>query len=220
MQEICSSCEQQCYWANRTKKLCQTCNHIRLHGETPKETALKQQQRYQAKLQQKTKPNQVSDKQKKINTAMTKVKAKVVEDALSNEKLECRGCLKTENLTRSHILSVAQRPDLQLIPDNIELLCMSCHAKWESWNIEQMTSLISFTANLRHIFDYDSETYHRILYKVEDWLKANTKENKQIIYNRVERMYQEISSFEDFYCNKFLNGRKRCNSQCGKCRNM
>lgn len=205
---ICSNCSQEEWIVNKTYNLCDNCNHIRLHGETKQETAHRKALEYAERRKAKGahKINQVSDKQKEINKNLAAVKRLVSLERPS----ECQGCMKnTDQLDRSHILSVAQRPDLQLDPRNINLFCRSCHEKWESGDIFKMSSLLSFTKDMRYIFDMDSVRYYKILLKLED--------NKEKV-QRISYLYDIISSFEDYFCNNFENGKERCRVQCGRCR--
>lgn len=214
--EQCRQCGNDSYIENRTRMLCKECNHIRIHGETIQEKQRRKAQEYAEKRKAKggsKKVNQISDKQKSINKEMTAMKKGISLAVISKDGYEqCAGCMRTdEHLDKSHILSVKQRPDLQLDPRNIELLCRKCHEKWESGDILQMSSLLCFQKDMRYIFDMDGTKFQKIMFKLED-----SKDKIQ----RIAYLYDVLSEFEDFFCNRFENGKERCNRQCGKCRNV
>jgi hypothetical protein len=213
--EQCRQCSNEAYIENRTRMLCKECNHIRIHGETIKERAIRKGKEYAERKKQKgaTKIPQVSSKQKGINKEMTAMKQMVSNQAQSENGFEqCAGCMRTDiKPDKSHILSVKQRPDLQLDYRNIELLCRKCHEKWESGDILQMSSLLCFQKDMRFIFDMDGTKFQKIMFKLED--------NKEKV-QRIAYLYDELSSLGDYFCNKFENGKERCNRQCGKCRNV
>lgn len=212
--EICNKCMNETYIVNRTHQLCQNCNFHRIHGisyfdhQKAKQTEYrkKQQERHKAKKQiqptntkQKTynaatgekKPAKLpffSKKGKETYKTMLAVKKELRESAQNEDSYFCAGCLKTNiQLDCSHIISVAQRPDLQHEKENISLMCRKCHEKHESGDVEKMTSLACFMHDIEYIYKNDETKFNKILFKIADYLQ-NTK-NKRIEYilSKIER---------------------------------
>lgn len=87
---------------------------------------------------------------------------------------KCQGCLKNKGfLDYSHILSVGQRKDLELDPNNKNLLCRSCHQDWESWNPEKMFNLACIDYNLKYVRENDESSFWRLYFKCSDQLMMN-----------------------------------------------
>lgn len=180
MKENCNNCNTDKYIVNRKRMLCDDCNHMRIHGETKQETQNKQHQKWleKAKIREKAKPtkpqkNYTIKQSTAKNTAqkaeLSKLKFSISEEALLNGEYFCKGCGQSNGgLDRSHILSVKQRPDLELDPNNIDLLCRECHVNWESWNPFKMIKLFCFESYLSYIYKKDEETFFKIFCKMED----------------------------------------------------
>ena len=61
---------------------------------------------------------------------LSELKNHITDKNLKNGTYYCRGCgIESEGLDRSHIIGIAQRPDLKLLKENIDLLCRYCHIK-------------------------------------------------------------------------------------------
>jgi hypothetical protein len=115
----------------------------------------------------KGRPSKMSDKQKVIKKEMSIIK----KEEKIKHGTECEGCKKHfQALDYSHILSVKQRSDLELVRENKNLLCRSCHEKWESWDMSQMFTLACITYNLNYIRKMDEQTFWRIYFKCIDHL--------------------------------------------------
>lgn len=122
---------------------------------------------YKEKKQKKKTTQQA--KEIKIKNTLSSLKKKAKEDAYLAGN-ECEGCLKRifQTLDYSHILSVGQRKDLENDKDNKNMLCRSCHSKWESNNAEQMTSLACFNKNMKYIREKDTERFWKIYFILND----------------------------------------------------
>lgn len=168
MKEFCKGCQSDQYIVNRTKMLCQRCNHFRLHKETPEETLIKQNQKYLERLKEKPyKPiKSVTKKQSRVNNLLSELKLDIRKQAQQEDMYYCWGCGKGGvDLDCSHILSVKQREDLELDRENINLFCRDCHNNWESWVYSRMSKLLTFEKDLEYIKRKDNTTYQRILLK-------------------------------------------------------
>lgn len=92
-------------------------------------------------------------------------------DLLNVDKRYCKGCGKTYPLSRAHIISRTQRPDLRYKIENLAYLCMStditkgCHNKWDSGNIEEMKELKCFDEFINYIEKEDINLYNRLNYE-------------------------------------------------------
>lgn len=116
-------------------------------------------------------PTQQQLKERSIKAKLSKLKKESKESKMMNGN-RCDGCLKTFNfpLDYSHIISVGQRKDLEIHPDNKNMLCRSCHKDWESNNPERMTSLACFNENMIFIRKHDRERFWKIYFILNDAL--------------------------------------------------
>lgn len=185
--------------------LCQGCNHFRLHGETIQETQQKQNAKYIENAREKTKNRpisppkiytikQSSSKNTTQKAKLSELKFSISEEALLNDEYYCKGCGHSNGgLDRSHILSVKQRPDLELDKDNIDLLCRTCHNHWESWDIFRMAALICFERYLKYIFSKDEETFFKIFIKMEEVQFDEENKISTKIVNLVIQWYKKLT---------------------------
>jgi len=169
MREECLGCNLEKFLVNRKYKLCEDCNHFRLHGKTKYES-LQEQQTKSFLKKNTSKPKQirqVGSKQSVVNGLLSKLKNKVRKEAQDQDMYYCWGCgIAGEQLDCSHILSVKQRKDLELDQENINLFCRTCHNKWEHGNIVQQTSLLTFEKDLLYIKERDEMRYNKIIEKI------------------------------------------------------
>jgi 5-methylcytosine-specific restriction endonuclease McrA len=122
-----------------------------------------------SKRKKKTKSSQQL-RQEEIDIQIKLLKEQIRQEAINNDNYHCVGCMKTSYiLDCSHIISVKQEKSLELVKENIQLLCRDCHIKWESWEFEKMSSLYCFKSNLEFIKDHSTKTYYRILSKEEEY---------------------------------------------------
>ena len=196
MKENCKGCNTDQYIVNRTKMLCQCCNHFRIHGESIQETQRKQQQKWIDKAAQKPKKppkptkiyviKQSTSKTAKKNQELSELKFSISEKALLEGEYYCKGCgCSNGGLDRSHILSEKQRPDLSLVEENIDLLCRDCHMDWESWSIIRMVKLICFEKYLEYIYKMDEETFFKIFTKMEEVVDLPESILDEKIFNKI-----------------------------------
>ena len=109
-------------------------------------------------LNTKGRINPISSKQKSISENLSKVYSNIDQ----KEKLYCRGCGTTTNLSHSHIIPRSRRRDLVTEPNNITLHCNRCHLIWEHGTLEELQSLQDFSKNLEYIKSVDLEYYNII----------------------------------------------------------
>jgi len=90
-------------------------------------------------------------KQKIRQKLLSILKNEIRQDAWDNGEYCCQGCgLGGVPLDCSHILSVAQRKDLELDRDNINLFCRDCHNKWESGEEEKQMELLTYKKDIEY----------------------------------------------------------------------
>lgn len=158
---------------NKKYKLCLECNYKRLHEGESQQSVYKKRG---YKLKQFT--SKRAEREKELRDIKSQV---VVREA------ECSGCRCSRGLTNSHILSIKQREDLMCLKENIQPLCMSCHADWESWSVERMIKLECFEENMKFIERYDDGRFWRYMYKIIDYLSKNRP--TVTVVRRIELMY-------------------------------
>lgn len=112
---------------------------------------------------------QQTDKTRKNEEQLKKLKDSISNKAVKNGTYFCSGCGRGDEwLDRSHILSVKQRKDLELVEENIDLLCRSCHEKWESGNIVKMMSLNCWNRYIEYIRMNDEQKFYKLKYKIDE----------------------------------------------------
>lgn len=172
--DSCSKCENQRYLVNRTLKLCNNCNCHRLHGVSlidyarQKKSKQIERQREKAKSQPpKQRIAYFSKKGRVTHDRLSAVKSEIRKEAYQSDTYYCQGCgTAGEGLDCSHIISVAQRSDLQFDRENINLFCRSCHILWESGDIVKMLFLHSFKKDMEYIIKNDSVRSQKLLDKL------------------------------------------------------
>lgn len=177
MKDKCKKCNNpNSFIVNKKHYLCDNCNCIRLHGKTRFELEKDKNTKRSEKINQTTKKKITkTTTQKRIREKEVKEKLKILKSKIHLENQQwmtyhCVGCLAngyTTHLDCSHILSIGQRKDLELLKDNIQLLCRLCHTKWESSSIPKMTDLLCFESNLSFIKKHDNYRYNRLLILLE-----------------------------------------------------
>ena len=182
----CNSCNLDKLIVNKKYGICDDCNFARLHnGQSKAEvysdrkkekdqskpfnwyedkipSSLLQKKPIVVKTRIKIKPQ--SSKQKEVSQQLSILKSNIEIEALQDSKYYCWGCgCAKGGLDKSHILSVGQRKDLELIKDNINLFCRTCHNDWESNDILRMLKLHSFEKDLQYIKENDVSRYNQII---------------------------------------------------------
>lgn len=147
----CTQCGNKAPIVNSKYGLCNSCNRQRL-GSSTKTYSFK-----------KSTPNQVSKKQSFANRKMKAVKDNISKQALDEDDYYCKGCgCGGVHLDRSHSVSIKHNKSLEHDPNNITLLCRSCHDKWESGNYIKMSSLLCFQQIMDYLYNSDKMAYWKI----------------------------------------------------------
>jgi len=132
----CSKCGKPFFIVNKTHNLCADCNHIRLHGETRLQSAIKKQKTQKRKLY-KIKPS------KKRKETLEKDRDTYFQ-LFNKSNCECEECtaplptdFEDENGSLiyihrySHILGKKAYPEYRNELWNFNELCLSCHQIWD-----------------------------------------------------------------------------------------
>lgn len=173
----CSSCDTNKPIVNKKHNLCDDCNFMRLHNgkskaEVYSERQKDKQQDWTTSLPKTRLPIVKSSKPLKQQTVkqsgqqvkLNRLKQKIELEAIQNNEYFCWGCGNAKGgLDKSHILSVGQRKDLELIKANINLFCRKCHSDWESGDLIKMLNLNSFEKDLQFIKENDTKVYNKLL---------------------------------------------------------
>jgi 5-methylcytosine-specific restriction endonuclease McrA len=164
--------------SNKKYQLCAECMYIKKHGESrhkaymerakaksPKIYVLKRQP---IKPKKNYKLKQATFKQQTINQALSELKKEIELEALQSNEYFCKGCgCSNGGLDKSHILSIGQYKQFELVKRNIQLLCRECHMKWESGNIAIMSQLNCFQDNLDIVKSLNEQAYESLSYRYE-----------------------------------------------------
>ncbi len=103
-----------------------------------------------------------SKKRAKIERELRKVK----QDIVDTHEGGCEGCAKTNcAMEFSHIIPRSRRADLIAVRENINVLCHSCHATWETHVPAKMKALDCYDANMAYIKEVDHEYYQILINK-------------------------------------------------------
>ena len=176
MKEICKNCKQDKYIVNRTHKLCDECNSIRLHGKTIKQRQLEQfnKQKERSFSAQKTKPVKQFNKTKKQSEIDYKY-AVACEEIKQEREPMCESCGKWHtqvSLSFSHIISRKRckeigREDLIYDKRNLLLECFGgpssfpteCHNQHELHDIEKIKHHLTYQYKMQFIKENDIQLY-------------------------------------------------------------
>lgn len=93
----------------------------------------------------------MKDKEKNRKRELAKLKQEIRQEAWDENRYYCQGCGEGKPLDCSHILSVAQRKDLECEKENINLFCRDCHNKWESGEDEKRRGLLTYEKDMEYI---------------------------------------------------------------------
>lgn len=184
----CNQCSSP-YIVNKKYNLCDSCNFIRLNGKSKAEVYSERQQdrdkvqvtksiqtyKVAAKPKDVVTPKKKTDKAKKqerVSVQLSALKKEIRQEAIDNDEYYCQGCLKYHSvLDCSHILSVGRFKQYELIKQNLQLLCRTCHLIWESGRILKQLTLHCFWDNINFIKTLEEGEYNKFI------IKINEKEN-------------------------------------------
>lgn len=171
MINICKGCKKPKFIVNKKRFLCDDCNCIRLHGKSRLELTIQNSKPISRSSIKIASGTSKSNREIEIKKTLKLLKESIHKDNQNHNTYNCQGCGisgYTVHLDCSHILSVKQRKDLELIKDNIQLLCRNCHNDWESWEIKKMLNLHCFKSNLDYLKYNDQIRYNKLLIKIEE----------------------------------------------------
>lgn len=109
-------------------------------------------------------------REQEVKAELKILKEQIHVENINNNTYYCRGCGlngHSQHLDCSHILSVKQRKEMELVKDNIQLLCRTCHMDWESWNFKKMNKLNCFKSNLEFLKEHDQYRFNRLTLLIE-----------------------------------------------------
>jgi hypothetical protein len=180
----CATCEARVLNPPKSKRVvqCENCRSVERTGLTLREVAAKKQREYAEKQRAKQSATgglkRVSKKQVKKDAQIKTAKMAVLAAAQESDQVFCGGCGTTNGLTFSHNVGVAQSKDLADKPDNIDLMCMECHAHWESNICHRLLRLKNIVKLLRFQHDHAPEKFNK---KVNVLLIYKSKKANQIL---------------------------------------
>ncbi len=132
---------------------------------------------------------QQTKKEARVKSALSVLKTSIELEAVQINEYYCRGCGHSHpGLDKSHILSVGRYKALELVKENIQLMCRECHKIWESGTIEEQMRLHCFADNLVFIFFYDEESFNKFLTRIEEyqgWLIPGQDQEKITFINNL-----------------------------------
>lgn len=133
----CKKCGKSHIIVNRTYWLCQECNHKRLHGESRLESVLKKEKQRKVKIYKLKKKR--SKRSLKKPTGEKEMFLEIWEER-SHYCVKCGKYLGEDPNVYffSHIKSKGAFPELRLCKNNIELVCIECHQKYEFGNRDKL----------------------------------------------------------------------------------
>lgn len=203
---MCTNCNTNKPIVNKRHNLCDDCNFMRLHdgkskAEVYSERQKNKQQDWTASLPKARLPiakinkpiKQQTRKQSIRSQQLAELKKSIEIKALQNDQYYCWGCGQAKGgLDKSHILSVGQRKDLELVKENINLFCRSCHILWESGDLIKMLPLLTFEKDFEFIKQNDSTTYNKLLDAIQ-YLIAHDHiiEVQQEIISKAQKIFAE-----------------------------
>lgn len=218
----CTNCDNNKPIVNKRYNLCDDCNFMRLHDGKSKAEVYSERSRQNKIAKQfkesdgvmtqdefdrlgngdfikgfenkKRKPlRQQTAKQAGQQVKLNRLKQKIELEAIQNNEYFCWGCGNAKGgLDKSHILSVGQRKDLELIKANINLFCRKCHNDWESGDLIKMLNLNSFEKDLQFIKENDTKVYNKLLDAIIYFITySDTIEVEQELIDKGRRILSE-----------------------------
>jgi len=138
---------------------------------------------------------QQTTKESGIKSKLSVLKKEIELDAIQSNEYYCRGCGKSHpGLDKSHLLSVGQFKHLELIKDNIQLMCREpCHRTWESGSIEAQSRLNCFVDNVVWIHSQDITSYQKFMTRLETFLEDLNFFDENT-YTEISNKYHEINT--------------------------
>lgn len=164
-QKVCEKCETLQYlWARKMCKNCDRKENPHKHGMQPKliqnviinpndditRNDIMNYPTSYIELEKAKTPLRTAKKglKKSHKGKMTSAELEKYNEIAANKPQYCAGCGRNDGkIHRSHRIPQGHRPDLKLVADNIDLMCLDCHTKVENWDLDTLN-------NRQEIFDY------------------------------------------------------------------
>jgi hypothetical protein len=132
---------------------------------------------------------QQTKKEAVVKSHLSIMKRDIELEAVQNNEYYCKGCGKSHvGLDKSHILSVGQFKQYELIKANIQLMCRGCHRIWESGTIEEQVGLLCFIDNLQFIYTLEPLVFQKFITRIEEykvWLIEEKDQDKIRVINEI-----------------------------------
>ena len=173
---VCPACNYQ-YMPAPSKRSgrCPNCEHVERHG-----VSIFQAQKAKRLEQQKAKPKKAytiparSAKGKVKAAEIQRVKTSLKSEARDGAFSQCGGCGEYhKHLDASHKIPLSQNIALSADPENIRLLCRSCHNVWEHWQMPAMATLHCFVEDMAYLRGNDWERFYKITLMVGEYAERN-----------------------------------------------
>lgn len=206
----CNNCKRNLPIVNKKYGLCPDCNSVRLTGSTLQERHVESVLKFRHKTEEKAKQatpveygssklrtpiKKQTSKEAAVKLKLSTVKQDIRLEAIQNNEYFCKGCGCTEALDCSHILSVGQYKALELVKENIQLMCRQrCHRTWESAPIEEQMALNCFADNLIFIYGQDMVAFNKFITRIEEYARWLVPEKDQVKLDFINNIIDKISS--------------------------
>ena len=129
-----------------------------------------------------------------VKSKLSILKREIEMEAVQNNEYFCKGCgISKAGLDKSHILPVGQFKHLELVKENIQLLCREDHIIWESGTIDMQMNLNCFVDNVCFIHIYDKVQYQKFITRIETLLETISWHDS-IQFDNFSKKYHEIIS--------------------------
>jgi 5-methylcytosine-specific restriction endonuclease McrA len=155
---------------------CPNCDHVERHG-----VSIFQAQKAKRLEQQRAKPKNTYNiparsKKGKIKAAeITRVKKLLKSESSDGTFSQCGGCLQYHRrLDASHKIPISQSIARAAEPENIRLLCRSCHEVWEHWKMPALVNLHCFDEDMEYLRANDWERFSKMHLMILEYADRNS----------------------------------------------
>ena len=198
----CPECNYR-YPIAKSKRVqtCPNCACIKSTGFSLKEIANRkakesmERSRLKSQAKQAEKPKTAykipvrSKKGAKQERAVSATKKKLKSEAMEGGFVQCGGCGNYfDTIEGSHKVQLSKTSELASVPENIRLLCRSCHSKWGEGTVPEMISLICFCEDMEYLLDNDPERFWKIFYRLVDEYSERPTPKLDRVISKLERL--------------------------------
>jgi len=132
---------------------------------------------------------------------------RIVIQKVVSQKNRCERCRETTNLQGHHIVPYSENPLLRDDPNNIEVVCSSCHAK-EHPQLAGMIARPRFRLGINLNFEICKKEFYVPKYK-EKSAKTCSRKCAMIRLCELRKKADEVTLECDFCKNKFLTTKSK-----------